>query len=223
MKRKFRALLTFLKPYQEEVKFFWNNYDGYTEWDWTMCTKKEVPDSVKNIALEITESFEDEIEDTLFDNCYSETDYYRLYLIVNPVKKTAVIKLETEHLTSQAETYENKLNNPELEDYFERTGVEIIKARYSGNGDSGDIDTVKIDGEDTDIDWQSRDDDEKLIFDTLYDNLENAYGGWEIDDGSAGTIELNNNQEIVISHEWNMREMDLCDEQIEITMDMLED
>ena len=223
MKRKFRALLTFLKPYQEEVKFLWNNYDGNTEWDWTMCTKKEIPDSVKNIALEITESFEDEIEDILFDNCYSETDYCRLCLIVNPVKKTAVIKLETEHLTSQAETYENKLNNPELEDYFERTGVEIIEARYSGGGDSGDIDTVKIDGEDTDIDWQSRGDDEKLIFDTLYDNLENAYGGWEIDDGSAGTIELNNNQEIVISHEWNMREMDLCNEQIEITMDMLED
>ena len=223
MKRKFRALLTFLKPYQEEVKFLWNNYDGNTEWDWTMCTKKEIPDSVKNIALEITESFEDEIEDILFDNCYSETDYYRLCLIVNPVKKTAVIKLETEHLTSQAETYENKLNNPELEEYFKRTGVEIIESRYSGSGDSGDIDTVKIDGEDTDIDWQSRDEDERLIWNTLYDNLENAYGGWEIDDGSAGTIELNNNQEIVISHEWNMREMDLCDEQIEITMDMLED
>lgn len=223
MKRKFRALLTFLKPYKEEVKFYWRSYDSSIEWDWTMCNKNEVPDSVKNIALEITESLESEIEDILFDNCYSETEYYLLYLIVNPVKKTAVIKLETEHYTSQAETYENKLNDPDLEDYFKRTGVEIIEARYSGGGDSGDIDTVKIDGEDSKIQWNSQDEDEVLIWNTLYDRLEAAYGGWEIDDGSAGTIELNNNQEIVISHEWNMREMDLCNEQIEITMDMLED
>jgi hypothetical protein len=223
MKRKFKALLTFLKPYQEEVSFYWRSYDGNTEWNWTMCDKKEVPEFVQNIASEITESFEDEIEDILFDNCYSETEYYQLYLIVNPVKKTAVIKLKTEHYTSQAETYENKLNNPELEDYFERTGVEIIEARYGGGGDSGDIDTIKIDGEDSNIQWSSNDESERLILKTLYDNLENAYAGWEIDDGSAGTIELNNNQEIVISHEWNIREMDLCDEQIEITMDMLED
>jgi hypothetical protein len=223
MKRKFRALLTFLKPYKEEVKFYWRNYDGNTEWDWTMCDKKEIPDSVKNIALEITESLENEIIDNLFDECYSETDYYLLFLIVDSVKKTATIKLETEHMVSQPETYENQLNNPELEEYFKRTGVEIIEARYSGGGDSGDIDRIKIDGEDSNIQWSSNDESERLIWNTLYDNLENAYGGWEIDDGSAGTIELNNNQEIVISHEWSIREMDLCDEQIEITMDMLED
>ena len=223
MKRKFRALLTFLKPYKEEVKFYWGSYDGRIEWDWTMCNKKEIPDSVKNIALEITESLENEILDNLFDECYSETDHYLLFLIVNPVKKTATIKLETEHTVSQPETYENQLNNPELEEYFKRTGVEIIEARYSGGGDIGDIDKITIDGEDSNIQWSSNDESERLIWNTLYDNLENAYAGWEIDDGSAGTIELNNNQEIVISHEWSIREMDLCDEQIEITMDMLED
>lgn len=223
MKRKFKALLTFLKPFKEEIIFYWRSYEGNTEWDYTMCTKKEIPEIIKDLAKEITESLEDEIVDNLFDNCYSETEYYVLNFTVNPIKKTATITLDTEHYTSQAETYENKLNDPDLEDYFKRTGVEIIEARYSGGGDSGDIDTVKIDGEDSKIQWNSQDDDEVLIWNTLYDRLEAAYGGWEIDDGSAGTIELNNNQEIVISHEWNMREMDLCNEQIEITMDMLED
>ena len=222
MKKKFRALLTFLRPYQEEIIFYWNRYDGNTEWQWPRSNKRELPENILILASEIGEYFDDQIED-VFDSCYSENDYYQIEMTVNSVKKTAIIKMEAEENTSQAETYERKLENPELEDYFERTGVEIIEARYSGGGDSGDIDTITIDGEDSNIRWNTQDDDEKLIWDTLYDKLESAYGGWEIDDGSAGTIELNNNLEIVISHEWNMREMDYCENQFDITMETFED
>jgi hypothetical protein len=223
MKKKFRALLTFLRPYQEEIiQFYWNSYDGNTEWNWTSANKREIPENILILASEIGEYFEDQIDD-VFNNCYSETDYYQITMTVNPVKKTATIKMTAEEYTSQAETYERKLENPELEDYFKTTGVEIIEARYSGGGDSGDIDSITVDGEDSNITWHSNSDDDKLIWNTLYDNLENAYAGWEIDDGSAGTIELNNNLEIVISHEWNMREMVDCDDSIEITIDMLED
>ena len=222
MKKKFRALLTFLRPYQEEISFYWNSYDGDTEWQYPSSNKRELPKNIVTLASEIGEYFEDQIED-VFDSCYSESDYYLIKMTVNPVKKTAIIKMEAEEYTSQAETYERKLENPELEDYFKRTGVEIIEARYGGSGDSGDIDTVKIDGEDSNIQWNSQDEDEVLIWNTLYDRLEAAYGGWEIDDGSAGTIELNDNLEIVISHEWNMREMGYCENQIDITMETFED
>ena len=222
MKKKFRALLTFLRPYQEEISFYWNSYDGDTEWQWPSSNKRELPNNILTLASEIGEYFEDQIED-VFDSCYSESDYYQIEMTVNSVKKTAIIKMEAEEYTSQAETYERKLEDPELEDYFKRTGVEIIEARYGGSGDSGDIDTVKIDGEDSNIQWNSQDEDEVLIWNTLYDRLEAAYGGWEIDDGSAGTIELNNNLEIVISHEWNMREMGYCENQIDITMETFDD
>jgi len=223
MKRKFRALLTFLRPYQEDkVNFYWNNYDGSIEWKWGGSNKRELPQNILDLATEICEHFEDQIEDTFYDNCYSETDYYQLEMQVDPTTSTAIIKMQAEYYTSHAETYERELTNSDLEDYFKRTGVEIIEARYSGGGDSGDIDSVRIDGEHTNINWQSNSDDEKLIWDTLYDNLENAYGGWEIDDGSAGTIELSKNMEIIISHEWNMREMEYCDDEIEITMESFE-
>jgi hypothetical protein len=222
MKKKFRALLTFLRPYQEEIIFYWNNYDGNTEWGYGRSNKRELPENILILASEIGEYFQDQIED-VFDSCYSENDYYQIEMIVNSVKKTVIIKMMAEEYTSQAETYERKLENPELEDYFERTGVEIIEARYSGGGDSGDINTITIDGEDSNITWHSDSDDNKLIWNTLYDRLENAYGGWEIDDGSVGTIELNNNLEIVISHEWNMREMVDCHDTIEIKEDDLEE
>ena len=156
-------------------------------------------------------------------DCYSETDYYVLNAEIDPKEKKIVYSLAAEYYNNQAETYERKLENPELEDYFKTTGVEIIEARYSGGGDSGDIDTITIDGEDSNIRWGTQYDDDKLIWDTLYDNLESAYGGWEIDDGSAGTIELNNNLEIVISHEWNMREMETCKDRYVITENDIEE
>jgi len=222
MKKKFRALLTFLIPYQEEISFYWDNYDGDIEWGYGRSNKRELPGNIVILASEIGEYFDNQIED-VFSCCYSESDYYKIEMTVNSVKKTATIKMEAEQYTSQAETYERKLENPELEDYFKTTGVEIIEARYSGGGDSGDIDTITIDGKSSNITWHSNSNDDKLIWNTLYDNLESAYGGWEIDDGSAGTIELNNNLEIVISHEWNMKVMEDCDGSFKITMDMLED
>jgi hypothetical protein len=223
MKKKFRALLTFLRPLKEKIIFSWSAYDNNIEFEWGTCNRREVPKQFIDIVSEIVKHYQKEIENQLMDSCYSETDYYSVDFIVDPMTNSGTIKLSFEYYRYDADTYETRLNDPELEDYFKRTGTEIIEARYSGSGDSGDIDTITIDGVDSNIHYGSRDSDNKLIWDTLYGRLENAYGGWEIDDGSSGTIELNNNMEIVISHEWNMRDMDECDGSIEITMDMLED
>ena len=214
-------LMSFLRTRKDKIYISWSAPDSYPELQWPhMSNSMVLPQNILDILVEITDSKVDEIFNI---DCYSETDYYVLNAEIDPKEKKIVYSLGAEYYNNQAETYERKLENPELEDYFERTGVEIIEARYSGGGDSGDIDTITIDGEDSNIRWNTQDDDEKLIWDTLYDKLESAYGGWEIDDGSAGTIELNNNLEIVISHEWNMREMDYCENQFDITMETFED
>jgi hypothetical protein len=222
MKRKFRMLMSFLsKLKKDKISVSWNNYDGDTQWQWPGGVEiQSLPKNIVNLITDILESKEDEINDI---DCWSENDYYNVIADIYPKDKKIVISMKAEEYTSQAETYERKLENPELEDYFKTTGVEIIEARYSGGGDSGDIDSVTVDGESSNITWHSDSDDDKLIWNTLYDNLENAYGGWEIDDGSAGTIELNNNLEIVISHEWNMRIMVDCHDTIEIKEDDLEE
>lgn len=221
MKKKFQALLLLLKPFQnQEIKFSWWGYERNDIDYLGYFNIENLPNIAREYALDIIKfySYSDEIDD-LFNECYSETDNYQIFLFVKPKTNSMVVKLKYEYYSSQPETYERKLEIPELEDYFKRTGIEIIEARYSGGGDSGDIDSVTIDGEGTDIDWQSKEPDKKLIWNTLYDYLENAYGGWEINEGSAGTIEINNNMEIVISHEWNTVETEFCDEQFEITID----
>ena len=222
MKKKFQALLLLLKPFQnQEIKFSWWGYEPNDINYFGYCNIENLPNIAKEYALDIINSYLEEIDD-LFNECYSETGNYRIFLFVKPKTNSMVVKLEYEYYSSQPETYERKLEIPELEDYFKRTDTEIIEARYSGGGDSGDIDSVTIDGENTDIDWQSKEPDKKLIWETLYDYLEKAYGGWEINEGSAGTIEINNNMEIVISHEWNTVETEFCDEQFEITIDSFE-
>jgi hypothetical protein len=222
MKRKFRMLMSFLlRLKKDNIQVSWNAYEGNPEWEWPNVQQNvSIPQNILDTLVDITDLNVNEIFDM---DCYSETDYYTLTAKILPKEKKIIYSLDVEEYKNETETYENKLENPELEEYFKRTGIEIIEARYSGGGDSGDIDSIKIDGEDSNIQWGSQDEDERLIWNTLYDQLENAYGGWEIDDGSAGTIELNNNLEIVISHEWNMREMVDCDDRYEITEDDLEE
>lgn len=206
---------------KDNIQVSWSAYESDPEWAWpNVQGNVSIPRNMIDMLIDITDSKVDEIFDM---DCYSETDYYTLTAEILPKEKKIIYSLDVEEYKNEYETYERKLENPKLEEYFKRTGVEIIEARYSGSGDSGDIDSIKIDGEHSNIQFGSQDDDDKLIWNTLYDNLENAYGGWEIDDGSAGTIELNNNLEIVISHEWNMREMVDCDERYEITEDDLEE
>ena len=214
-------LMSFLRTRKDKIYISWSAPDSNPELQWPhMSNSMVLPQNILDILVEITDSKVDEIFNI---DCYSETDYYVLNAEIDPKEKKIVYSLAAEYYNNQAETYERKLENPELEDYFKTTGVEIIEARYSGGGDSGDIDTITIDGEDSNIRWNTQDDDEKLIWDTLYDKLESAYGGWEIDDGSAGTIELNNNLEIVISHEWNMREMETCKDRYVITENDIEE
>jgi hypothetical protein len=214
-------LMSFLRTRKDKVYISWGAPDSNPELQWPhMSNSMVLPQNILDIVVEITDSKINEIFDM---DCYSETDYYYLSAEIDPKEKKIIYSLKCEEYKYEAETYENTIDNPDLKDYFERTGVEIIEARYSGGGDSGDIDSVTVDGESSNITWHSDSDDDKLIWNTLYDNLENAYGGWEIDDGSAGTIELNNNLEIVISHEWNMREMVDCHDTIEIKEDDLEE
>lgn len=214
-------LMSFLRTRKDKVYISWGAPDSNPELQWPhMSNSMVLPQNILDIVVEITDSKINEIFDM---DCYSETDYYSLSAEIDPKEKKIVYSLDAEYYNNQAETYENKLNNPELEDYFKRTGIEIIEARYSGGGDSGDIDSITIDGKSSNITWHSNSDDDKLIWNTLYDQLESAYGGWEIDDGSSGTIELNNNLEIVISHEWSIREMETCEGRYEITEDDIEE
>lgn len=189
--------------------------------NWYMLEyQSSLPQNIKNLLMDITDSKVDEIFET---DCYSETEYYELTINIYPKEKKISYSFNTETWEEEAETYDTFLNNRQLKEYFTRTGTEFITANYSGSGDNGEINNFKIDGVDTDISDMSDDPDHKLIWDTIYDKLESAYGGWELNEGSSGTIELNNNMEIIISHTYFIKVMELCDEIFEIREEDLEE
>lgn len=211
MKRKFKALLTFLKAYKKDtIGFSWSCYEGENpQWEWGHSSVQNIPSNIKDIATEIAEIFWEEVYD---DAPQSDTEYYRIVLTIYPFKNKAEISCDYERYTEQQDSYSRDINDEKFIEMFNRKEIDEITARYNGSGDSGEIEYIEIDGKSVNISWGTQDEDEKLIQNTLYDNLENAFSGWEIDDGSNGEIKIYRPYDstivIDIEHYWNMRRME---------------
>jgi len=64
-----------------------------------------------------------------------------------------------------------------------------IHVAYSGSGDSGQIDGIEVVGVNGSSVKLSHE-QEKLVEDYCYDQIEKLYGGWENDDGGCGEFEI---------------------------------
>jgi hypothetical protein len=211
MKRKFKALLAFLKAYKKDtIGFSWACYEGEDpEWEWPHSNVETIPSNIKDIATEIAEMFWKEVYE---EAPGSDTEYYRIVLTIYPFQNKAEISCDYEMYVDESESYSRDINDEKFIEMFNRKEIDEIIARYSGGGDSGEIEYIEIDGKSVNISWGTQDEDEKLIQNTLYGELENAYAGWEIDDGSNGEIKIfrpyDDTIVIDIEHIWNMRVME---------------
>lgn len=61
----------------------------------------------------------------------------------------------------------------------------VVTISYDGSGDSGYIDSVSIEPE------RDLTDAQQDLEELAYDVLERKHGGWEINEGSCGTITIN--------------------------------
>jgi hypothetical protein len=178
----------------------------------------ETPKSI----IEIFENVRDGFDTSNFDNEYYDSETGNLYFDVNAEKKNinvtyyhSVMNSETssirrsfnELLTAPIpwdrpnviEQYKI-LNNPEfIDEMYEKYG-EDLEVTYDGGADSGWInDEVGSSKGNLEID--------NRLENILYAFLESYYSGWEINDGSSGTIYLNfEKKEIHVSHTLNYQE-----------------
>jgi len=224
MGKKFKALMAYLRSFKkDEIEFswVWTDGDGDPEWHWG---HKPVPiiDSLYDVVIEIVSSHLDELFD-LTKNCYSETERYDIVLKFYPKKSKAVFQLYYEDYdknnTTQEYTQELDQNDTyvkRLKNLFDNEGIEFCKAYYSGNYDDGDINSINCDGKELSYNM-GQNQNRRIIEDVLYDVLERGFGGWEIDNGSDGYIEINKNLEVHIEHDWTQYEFYKCDNEIEIT------
>jgi len=65
-------------------------------------------------------------------------------------------------------------------------GIEEVIVHYSGYGDSGDIEHVEVKPSGKEL----QDDEEDILSDLTFELLGARHGGWEINEGSNGTVSL---------------------------------
>ena len=134
------------------------------------------------------------------DESYSEvSDYYYVYLNIETTNKQLVFTSESYEMSETPSEYSVPLSETEME-IVRNSGVNQLAIDYSGYGDSGSIESSYVDenGDYLDIPTQ--------IEDILYRVLEDAYSGWEINDGSYGTINIEDG-EVSIEHVWKEEEL----------------
>ena len=159
------------------------------------------------------------LEGIIYDNIekirdvsYSEvSDYYYVYLNIETTNKQLVFTSESYEMSETPSEYSVPLSETEME-IVRNSGVNQLAIDYSGYGDSGSIESSYVDenGDYLDIPTQ--------IEDILYRVLEDAYSGWEINDGSYGTINIEDG-EVSITHVWKEEELSETPLNLVITKD----
>jgi len=210
-KRIFDNIMNFLSSYeQNEIRFEWTMWEaGIENVDWEYGSndlgRKKIPSSIMNIIVSIIEEF---ATDNLLDNAYSETEGYQLVAIFRPKNKTLELRVSVEEYVDQDIYNERKfpIETSDVIKYMNEKKISIINFSYDGGGDSGQINSVSVDGKEENIHTWERNEKTMSIINMAYDYLESEYGGWEIDDGSTGTLQISNNGFISSSHIWSSRE-----------------
>ena len=173
----------------------------------------------------ILEQYTDELYDEGPGSVNSSGDYFfvdgEIYPSENKIVLTQVrfTSYGTEDSGTSYHFDEYEGFGDSIEDFFieAREFLDEIKATsatisYNGGGDSGYI-------EGTYESEKGSGDVPATIEDICYSLLE-EYGGWEINEGSQGTIVFTKD-EIEVNHEWNTEEDDSNEIDIEITEDSL--
>jgi hypothetical protein len=140
---------------------------------------------------------ESDLWNILFDNVYDDINYSKVYIYIDVDKQKVWFDAKYESYTTDDSSSEGEIS----ESWMERLeGRGVYTARYSGGGDSGDIDSGEFNGDDeyNGTEYENY----------AYDILSDEYVGWEIDNGSSGKITINTIEGTwEIEHSWYETEM----------------
>jgi len=194
MNKNYKILLSFFrKPIVFTAEF---NYDEYDDRD--IWTSINVPDNIMDVVKNIMNSkFR-----TVWGEAYTETDYFQYNFSIYPKEKKLLLWMDGEFYKSSEDSSRGEITNQNFKDKCDELGIEKITANYNGSGDSGYIEEIFFNDEES----NQVNHVPNIIEDELYEILESDFSGWEIDEGSKGDLNINNNFDYVINHEWWTRE-----------------
>jgi len=227
MKKKIQFLIGFIKSLKcEEFSISIDiDYDEIQYVNKPYCKGKSsdisLPSNIESIVDEIVEHYVDDLYNIGPGSAgdTSASDYFQAELSFFP-KENKLVFNEITHTEYGSEgsgmSYDISDYNEDdsmyntfmdIRKFLEKEGIEEMEVRYEGSGDSG---YIQRDYTSKNKNGEINDDIEHICYDLLED-----YGGWEINEGSQGTIEFTKD-EIDIQHEWNTEEQYTSDTIIEI-------
>lgn len=212
MKTKFNALLSFFRGIQDrKIIFSWYVVENDIDFDSVTCNIQNIPNMFLDYTSEILEFIYDDIYNEL-ENCYSDLEQHRIDLILEPNKNSMQLYLYYLESIDSDETDSSIIEDVGLVDIFNRFDIKTIECDYNGNGDDGYLGDFTATNNDSDITSELNNREKQHIEDILYESLERAFIGWEIDDGSYGKIEIDKDLKLSITHHWRITEFVLCDD-----------
>ena len=222
MKKKFKLLMTYFRNAGlDEVSFQFDVSGGSIEFT-DIKVNFSIATPIENIFEEILEMYVNQVVEEGESEMIEEgSDYYQIFGTIYVTERKIVFEnFNYTYYGSQFSGMDYEKDDYEEDESMYNRFVKVDKiltelnidkmiVGYSGSGDSG-----YIDGDYKTEDGQSGG-TPAGIEDICYDLLE-EYGGWEINEGSQGTITFTKDF-IEVEHEWNTEENDSVD--LDITVD----
>ena len=187
-----------MEPDDEEISYGENYFPTHFDNNYYA----EIPDGLVPILKRIIDYFDDaDLYSNLPDG--SDIDYQRFEITIDGVKReislTHIYSYFSEGDSSGVE-YDDMIEEWEEKGVFDDTEIPedgYLVLKYNGGGDSGYIESDFENGE--------RSPDE--VEEWCYKQLEENFGGWEINEGSQGEFQFDFNEKtVILQHTYNIIE-----------------
>lgn len=184
-----------MEPDQEEIAYDPKDFPTHFENNYTA----EIPDGLVPILKKIIDYVNhDELHEDIPDSGY--LDYQRFEITIDTVRKeislTHIYSYNDEG-DSMGVEYDDMIEEWEEKGVFDDTEIPedgYMTLKYNGGGDSGYIESDFENGE------RSPDEVEQWC----YQQLEENFGGWEINEGSQGEFQFDFNEKtVILQHTYN--------------------
>lgn len=214
MKKKFKMLMAYLRAFNsQELSFYLNVEEGTIDYLDIQYYDK-INKTMMNIIYDIMEEHTDTFYEDGPGSVYSDTNpYYRVSGVIKPFENEIIYEQvdfwvygtessdRTYYFNDYEEgdiTYDYFLT---IRKYLKELKKDDFELPYYGGGDSGAIEMPR---------------DYPMELEEIGYNLLQTFGGWEINEGSQGTIYMTKDY-IEIDHTWNTEEEESATLDIKVT------
>jgi hypothetical protein len=187
-----------MEPDDDEISYRENYFPTHFENNYTA----EIPDGLVPILKKIIGYVDD---DGLYDEVPNDAyiDYQRFEITIDSDKREISLTHIYSFLTeggSEGVEYDDMIEEWEEKGIFDDTEIpedNYLALKYNGGGDSGYIESNFESGQSVPTE----------VEEWCYQQLEENFGGWEINEGSQGEFQFDFNEKtVILSHAYNIEE-----------------